>query len=399
MLHLHRYFRCDGTWGLAVVNKQHPGEIIVACNGSPMVIGLGEGKTFIASETSAFSKYTKNFIAMKDGEIGVVQASGTTLDFSRVQTAPEYDVLLTPHPHPHFTIKECLEQPEAIARALSYGARMNGKRIVLGGMDKNEQMLSQVHNLLLTGCGTSRYAAELGAKIMRDLDCFDTVSVLDSAEVRRSDIPRKAGALLAVSQSGETKDVHRAVKIGEEAGVPCISVVNVVGSLIARATGLGVYLNAGRESAVASTKAFSTQVTVLALLALWFRQQKEDREKLVEPALKRELLEALQRLPISFGMAIRTRDQCREVAAELLTKNNLFVLGKGYGEPIAMEGALKIKEMTYLHAEGYSGGALKHGPFALIEGVDGREGQTPVIILILDDDHASHMRTAAEEVY
>lgn len=188
------------------------------------------------------------------------------------------------------------------------------------------------------------------------------------------------------------------MKIGEEMGVPCISVVNVVGSLIARATGLGVYLNAGRENAVASTKAFTTQVTVLALLALWFRQLKEDKEKLVEPALKRELLEALQRLPISFGMALRTRDQCKKVAAELLHKNNLFVLGKGYAEPIAMEGALKIKEMSYIHAEGYSGGALKHGPFALIEGAEGREGQTPVILIILDDDHATHMRTAAEEV-
>lgn len=217
-------------------------------------------------------------------------------------------------------------------------------------------------------------------------------------QVRRSDIPKRAGALLAVSQSGETKDVHRAVKIGEEVGVPCISVVNVVGSLIARSTGLGVYLNAGRENAVASTKAFTTQVTVLSLVALWFRQQKEENEKLVEPALKRELLDALQRLPISFGMAMRTRERCQEVATELVDKNSMFVLGKGYAEPIAMEGALKIKEMAYVHAEGYSGGALKHGPFALIEGKEGREGQTPVIIIILDDDHATHMRTAAEEV-
>jgi len=216
--------------------------------------------------------------------------------------------------------------------------------------------------------------------------------------VRRSDIPKRFGALLAVSQSGETKDVHRAVKIGEEMGVPCISVVNVVGSLIARSTGLGVYLNAGRENAVASTKAFTTQVTVLSLVALWFRQHKEENEKLVESALKRELLDALQRLPISFGMAMRSRDRCKEIAAELVNKNTMFVLGKGYAEPIAMEGALKIKEMAYVHAEGYSGGALKHGPFALIEGQEGREGQTPVIIIILDDDHATHMRTAAEEV-
>jgi glucosamine--fructose-6-phosphate aminotransferase (isomerizing) len=204
--------------------------------------------------------------------------------------------------------------------------------------------------------------------------------------------------LLAVSQSGETKDVHRAVKIGEAVGTPCISVVNVVGSLIARTTGLGVYLNAGRENAVASTKAFTTQVTVLALVALWFRQQREMKDGLTESPLKVEMIEALQRLPISFGMAMRLREKCKKVAQDLQHKNNLFVLGKGYAEPIAHEGALKIKEMSYIHAEGYSGGALKHGPFALIEGPEGREGRTPVIMCILDDEHAHHMRTAAEEV-
>eukprot|EP01038_Epipyxis_sp_PR26KG_P016466 gene16466-22461_t len=390
--------RCNGSWGLCVVNKMKPEEIVVACNGSPMVIGIGSGKTFIASETSAFSKYTKNYIAMKDGEIGVVTASNTTLDLSRVEIAPDHEVILSPDPYPHFTLKECLEQPEAIARSLSYGARMDGKRVILGGLDRNSDVMSQIHNMLLTACGTSRHAAEFGAKIMRDLDSFETVSVIDSAEVRRSDIPKRHGALLAVSQSGETKDVHRAVKIGEEAGVPCISVVNAVGSLIARTTGLGVYLNAGRENAVASTKAFTTQVTVLALIALWFRQTREDKEGLPELGLKKELLESLQRLPISFGMALGSRDKCKKVALELKDKNNLFVLGKGYGESIAHEGALKLKEMAYIHAEGYSGGALKHGPFALIEGEGGKDGSTPVIMVILDDDHAMHMRTAAEEV-
>ena len=148
------------------------------------MIGLGQGKTYIASETSAFSKYTKNFIAMKDGEIGVVTADGTTLDIlSRVETAPDHDILLSPAPYPHFTIKECLEQPEAIARALSYGARINGEKVVLGGLDKNEASLMKIHNMILTGCGTSKNASELGAKIMRDLGCFETVSVMDAAEV------------------------------------------------------------------------------------------------------------------------------------------------------------------------------------------------------------------------
>jgi glucosamine--fructose-6-phosphate aminotransferase (isomerizing) len=178
--------RCDGSWGLAVINKSNPGEIIVACNGSPMVVGLGQNRTFIASETSAFNKYTKNYISLKDGEIGVVTASDNNLDLSRVEIAPDHDCLLTPDPYAHFTLKECMEQPEAIARALSYGARMDGKRIILGGLDKNAELMETIHNLLLTGCGTSRHAAEFGAKIMRDLDCFDTVAVMDSAEVNPS---------------------------------------------------------------------------------------------------------------------------------------------------------------------------------------------------------------------
>lgn len=130
-----------------------------------------------------------------------------------MEVAPEHDVLLTPHPHPHFTLKELLEQPEAIARALLYGARLDGPRVVLGGLDTNKEMLSTVRNVLITGCGTSKYAAEYAAKLWRELDCLDTVSVIDAAEVRRCDVPKKNGALLAVSQSGETKDVHRAVKV------------------------------------------------------------------------------------------------------------------------------------------------------------------------------------------
>jgi len=177
------------------------------------------------------------------------------------------------------------------------------------------------------------------------------------------------GGLLAVSQSGETKDVVRAVRMGQAENIPCLSVVNTVGSLIASTTGIGVYLNAGREHAVASTKAFTSQVTVLTLVGLWFRQLKEDTHQLAESPMKKQFRDSLQRLPISFGTSFQLRDKCKQVAAELDSKNSVFLLGKGYGEPIAMEGALKLKEIGYIHAEGCSGGALKHGPFALIEGM------------------------------
>lgn len=315
--------------------------------------------------------------------------------------------------------------------------------------------MSSIRNLILAGCGTSLNASLYGAKLMREYDAFETATAMDAAEIREHDFPRKGGGVLAVSQSGETKDVHRALVAAIKEGLPCLSVVNAVGSLIARTTQVGVYCHAGRENAVASTKAFTTQVTVLALVACWFRQLrdslKEEAESLAAktsgsvgdemgssgmvdgrvgfgdlsgsnagsgmmrrmPLLKRKnvspsvspgrestdaLMEALQRLPISFGMANRLRPKCAALARKLKNKNHLFILGKGYAEPIAYEGALKIKECAYLHAEGYSGGALKHGPFALIEGSDGRDGATPIIMLILDDEYSAQMRCAAEEV-
>ena len=391
--------RCDGAWGICVMHVDNDDELVVACNGSPMVLGMGENKTYIASETTAFSRYTKNFIAMKDGEIATLRSHGNDIDLSRIQKAPDVDILLSPHPYPHWTIRECLEQPEAIARSLGFGGRMSENTIFLGGLDRNASILSDIDNLIITGCGTSLHAGQYGAKLMRELSSFNTVDVVDSAEFNFTSIPRTGGGLLAVSQSGETKDVHRAVVQAKNFDIPTFSVVNAVGSLIARTTELGCYLHAGRESGVASTKAFTTQVTVLALIAAWFRQLRDIEADRANPgASTKTLQEALQRLPISFGMARHTRGQCKKVAEKILGSEHVFILGKGYGEPIAYEGALKLKEMAYIHAEGFSGGALKHGPFALIEGKEGKFGKTPIICIVLDDEHAQHMRTAAHEV-
>lgn len=299
----------------------------------------------------------------------------------------------------------CYEQPEAIGRALGFGGRLMADKITLGGLEKMEEKLSTVDFLTLVACGTSLNASRYAEKLMKHLGSFDVVHSIDAAEVEPSDFPHDPtaaarSAVLVVSQSGETKDVARVVSAAQEKDVTVISVVNAVGSLIARMTKLGVYCNAGRENAVASTKAFTTQVTVLALIALWFRELKDRMSGTnVASAEGKNLRESLMRLPICFGMALKTRDQCKAIAERLNGKDHCFVLGKGYGEPVAMEGALKIKEMCYLHAEGYSGGALKHGPFALIESDEnGKNGATPIIMLIFDDDHAHHMRTAAEEV-
>lgn len=399
--------RCDGTWGLCIMSSDSPDELVVACNGSPMVIGIGsDNRTFVASETGAFNRYTKEFISMKDGEIGVLHSDGRMLDLKRVMKAPDQEILLSPDPYPHWTLKECYEQPEAVARALGFGGRLSSEKVLLGGLDEHFELLSKIKFMTLSACGTSLNAARYAERLMKSINSFNCVYSIDAAETEAKDFasspngePGETG-LIVVSQSGETKDVHRVVVTAREKNVTCMSVVNAVGSLIARTTNLGVYLNAGRENAVASTKAFTTQVTVLALVALWFRQTRDLVEgRKMKSVEANRLKESLMRLPITFGMIVNsTRPQCKQVAERLKLKEHCFVLGKGYGEPVAMEGALKIKEMCYLHAEGYSGGALKHGPFALIEGKDGKFGSTPIIMLIFDDHHANHMRNAAEEV-
>ena len=397
--------RCDGSWGLCIMCTDCPDQLVVARNGSPLVIGIGSDRTFIASETSAFNRYTKNFISMNDGEIGVLRADGSTLDLTRMQEAPDQEVQLSPAPYPHWTLKECFEQPEAIARALGFGGRLTAEHVQLGGLEKMKDELARVKYLTLSACGTSLNAAKYAEKLMKHLGSFDVVHSLDAAETDSNDFPKNAqkakeSAFLVVSQSGETKDVANVVNAAKEQDLHVMSVVNAVGSLIARTTKLGVYCNAGRENAVASTKAFTTQVTVLALIALWFREIKDKAMGVTEHSAEvAAMKDSLMRLPICCGMALRDRDACKKVAERLNGKEHCFILGKGYGEPVAMEGALKIKEMCYLHAEGYSGGALKHGPFALIESDEnGKQGATPIIMLILDDAHAHHMRTAAEEV-
>ncbi|KAL3787103.1 hypothetical protein ACHAWO_013287 [Cyclotella atomus] len=381
--------RCDGSWGLCIMCTDCPDQLVVARNRSPLVIGIGSDRTYIASETSAFNRYTKNFISMNDGEIGVLRADGSTLDLTRMQEAPDQEVKLSPAPFPHWTLKECFEQPEAIARALGFGGRLTAENVSLGGLEKMRDDLARVKYLTLSACGTSLNAAKYAEKLMKHLGSFDKVHSLDAAECNQSDFPKnsqraKESAFLVVSQSGETKDVANLVNAAQEKDLTVMSVGNAVGT----------------RSLLQRTKAFTTQVTVLALIALWFREIKDKALGVEEHSAEAAALkDSLMRLPICCGMALKDRESCKKVAERLNGKEHCFILGKGYGEPVAMEGALKIKEMCYLHAEGYSGGALKHGPFALIENDEnGKQGATPIIMLILDDSHAHHMRTAAEEV-
>jgi glucosamine--fructose-6-phosphate aminotransferase (isomerizing) len=384
----HALAKLEGTWGIAVVSPLMPNTIIAARNGSPLVVGVGRGTMYIASEPSAFSNHTREFIALQNGEFALITPSGTTLDTSRIELAPEEVIELSPAPFPHWTIKEIMEQPDALSRTLNHGARIPTEfDVKLGGLERNKETLLGIRHLVIAACGTSYHAGLYGALGMRALKAFDTVQVVDASELTPHHFAPHGAGLLVISQSGETKDTHRAVVLAQELGVPTFSVVNAVGSLIARATKCGVYLNAGREHAVASTKAFSTQVVAIELIAAWFSMHRDtERER------RRLVLDELRRLSTLVKTALGTRDACKRIAETLVNAEHCFVLGKGPCEAIAREGALKIKEITYLHAEGYPGGALKHGPFALIV------KNTPVILCIFDDQHGQLMRTAAEEV-
>ncbi len=384
----HALAKLEGTWGIAVISSTMPDTIIAARNGSPLVIGVGKGTMYVASEPSAFSNHTREFIALQNGEFALITPNGTTLNTSRIELAEEEIIELSPAPFPHWTIKEIMEQPEALARTLNHGARLpNDTDVKLGGLDRNKETLLGIKHLVIAACGTSFHAGMYGALAMRALKAFDTVQVVDASEITPHHFAPIGAGLLVISQSGETKDTHRAVILAQDIGVPTFSVVNAVGSLIARSTKCGVYLNAGREHAVASTKAFSTQVVALEMIAAWFSQHRG-----TEVERRRHLIDELRRLPTLVNIALGTREACIRIAKGLVDSEHCFVLGKGPCEAIAREGALKIKEITYLHAEGYAGGALKHGPFALII------KDTPVIMCIFDDQHGQLMRTAAEEV-
>jgi glucosamine--fructose-6-phosphate aminotransferase (isomerizing) len=395
--------RCEGTWGLVVMCSDLPEELVVTSHGSALYIGVGDNGTFVASNPSAFKGFSRNFIKLDDMEVATITVDGRNLDLTKqISSEKDDDEVASPAPYPHWFIKEVMEQPQAIGNALCFGGRLFLDHATLGGLDNNYEQLKDIESLSVVGCGSSFNAAVYGTKLLKHAGVFTSVTAMDAnttddADFRVLSNPKKSG-LIVISQSGETKEIIDVTQLALQRNVPVVSIVNGVGSTVANMSKCGVYTNAGQENAAPSTKTFTTEVVCLALVAMWFRQAKATLMGLKMSNEQKELAESLQRLPITFGMLMRTQSVCKKAAKKLLNKEHCFVLGKGFGEPIAMEGALKLKEVGYLHAEGYSGGALKHGPFAMIEDENGKNGGTPIIMLVLDDKHAHHMRTACEEV-
>lgn len=296
----------------------------------------------------------------------------------------------TPSPYPHWTLKEIYEQTESVKRATGYKGRiLSDSSVKIGGFDLHMDELINLDNLILLGCGTSYNACMFGVHYFKDLCDFNCIQVIDGADFSSSDVPRigRTGLVL-LSQSGETKDLHRCITIAKKNSLFTIGVVNVVDSLISREVECGCYLNAGREVAVASTKSFTSQCIVLSLIAIWFSQHSN-----LCFNKRMQYLRDLDQLSTDVSTLLSSLENDLERIIPLFNnKTSCFVLGKGQSESIAHEGALKIKEISYIHCEGYSTSSLKHGPFALLC------EKFPVILIAPDDEHFVKNENAYNEI-
>lgn len=384
----------EGTWGLTILFANDPDHLYVSRNGSPILVGYNDDMAIVASESCAFANSVNKYIIVGDHEIlKVGRHSEDLFKTYEVKNVPVDSLVhLKPDPYPHWMLKEIMEQPSSILRSLNMGGRLQDDyQVRLGGLETNRDSLLVIKHLLIIAMGTSYHAALMGSKIFKLLKSVDAVTVLDASEFTEDDIPypRDSVGALFLSQSGETKDVHLAMEISKKIGLTIFSVVNVVDSLIARDADCGIYLNAGREVAVASTKSFTSQVVVLTLIAIWYAQNKG-----LSKNIRHQLIKEIRNISYNFQCVIDAlkTNILPDMIKMLNDASKIFILGRQMGHALALEGALKIKEVSYLHAEGYPGGALKHGPFALIEST------TPIIILAFRDNFSNKMHITAEEV-
>eukprot|EP00915_Cephaloidophora_sp_WS-2016_P006531 GHVH01008813.1.p1 GENE.GHVH01008813.1~~GHVH01008813.1.p1 ORF type:complete len:715 (+),score=96.83 GHVH01008813.1:1804-3948(+) len=391
-----------GTWGIICIHKKRPDIMVVARHGSPLLIGhIGTGFV-VASEQSALSGLLDCYVEIDENETIILgRDGGQSAIASKVTHKINCDsIFLSPAPYEYWTDREIQEQPISIQSALSGGSRTpRVDSVRLGGLDVAAEKLMIIERLTLLGCGTSYHAALFGACLMRKLTLFSRCRAEDASEFNTSEMIPTAlnqmeseGACL-LSQSGETLDLMLVCGELRDAGVTLFSIINVVGSALARKTNLGVYINAGREVAVASTKAFMCQAVILCLVSCWFHEKKAATSSRSD--VRKEIISSLTSLHSSVATVLAScQKPVERLVNSILNNRSMFILGKGLGYPVALEGALKVKEISYLHAEGFGGGSLKHGPFAMLS----PEEHTPVILLIFDDEYRTFMMNAAEQV-
>ena len=357
-----------GTYGLAVVDASRPGCIVVARKGSPVIIGIGDREMFVASDVAALVRHTQQVVHLDDGEVGVVDAKGfqtMTMDARPVSKYPASveweDDAYERDGHAHYMYKEILAQPQAISRTL--GGRLDHQfhTVHLGGLNLDPAELLDVKRVKLLGCGSAYYAGITGAHLIESFARIPA-SAEPAAEFRyRNPVIERDTLYVAVSQSGETVDTLMAAQEVRRCGGRVLGIVNVVGSSIAREVDGGIYMHAGPEVAVASTKAYTCSLVSLALLAVHL-----GRTRALSPEKGRQLVEAMERLPADIEAALATEPLVKAIALRYAHCASAFYVGRGPSFPIALEGAQKLKEISYIHAEAYPASELKHGPLALV---------------------------------
>lgn len=386
-----------GAYAICVFDKKKPNEIVVARLGSPLAIGIGENEYFIASDASPFIEYTSNAIYLEDEEMAVVRAN-KPLKIRKIKD----DSLVDPYVqqlqmnleqiekggYDHFMLKEIYEQPSVIKDTYRGRLHANLGLIQMAGIEDNLERFLNADRIIIIACGTSWHAGLVAEYIIEEFSRIP-VEVEYASEFRyRNPIITEKDVVIAISQSGETADTLAAIKLAKEKGAFVFGVCNVVGSSISRETHAGAYTHAGPEIGVASTKAFTTQITVLTMIALRLAKAKGT---LTNSDFHRYLQE-LEIIPEKVAEALETNDKAQEISEIFRTAPNCLYLGRGYNFPVALEGALKLKEISYIHAEGYPAAEMKHGPIALID------NQMPVIVIAPIKGHYDKIVSNIQEI-
>ncbi|MEX2380505.1 MAG: glutamine--fructose-6-phosphate transaminase (isomerizing), partial [Vicingaceae bacterium] len=360
-----------GAYAIVILDKTNPDRLIAARNSSPLVVGIGDGEFFVASDATPIIEYTKNVVYLEDGEIAVLE-KGKEIKISTIKNQ-----VVTPYVqelemnleaiekggYEHFMLKEIYEQPTSIRNSMLGRLNPRSGLITLGGIEEYESKFLNAKRIIFVACGTSWHSALVGEYMIEDLARIP-VEVEYASEFRyRNPIIDEDDIVIAISQSGETADTLAALQLAKEKGAMIYGICNVVGSSIARATDAGSYTHAGPEIGVASTKAFTAQITILALIALTLANKKGSISK----SRYTNLVNQLNDIPNLVEQVLAVNDKVKYISELYKDAKNFLYLGRGYNFPVALEGALKLKEISYIHAEGYPAAEMKHGPIALID--------------------------------
>ena len=360
-----------GAYAIVVMSTDEPDQMVVGRLGSPLLLGLGDNEFFVGSDATPFIDSTKKVIYLEDGEMAVIQRSGVVvrkiasdLPVDNVIHKLQLDLAaIEKGGFDHFMIKEIFEQPKSILDTVRGRLNFKTGEVKMAGLDAISDKLLGAQRILIIGCGTSWHAGLVGEYLIEDLARIP-VEVEYASEFRyRNPVVGPLDVVISVSQSGETADTLAAIKMAKARGATVFGICNVVGSSIARETHAGAYTHAGPEIGVASTKAFTAQVAVLTMIAMWLGQQKGQ----LSAARSAELARELELIPAKIHSMLQLDGQIREIAKTMVGCSNALFLGRGYNFPVALEGALKLKEISYIHAEGYPAAEMKHGPIALID--------------------------------